>query len=105
MVYRGMQGAKLPEKMLKKNSEGVRGGIEYAFMSTTLDAHVAIGYAGADGNAPVDATKASTLFETPMGMIDRGAQLDWLSQYPQEKEILLPPLTAVEVRLLWKTLH
>ena len=30
-----------------------------------------------------------------MGMVDRGAQLDWLSQYPDEKEILLPPLTGL----------
>jgi hypothetical protein len=33
-----------------------------------------------------------------MGMVDRGAQLDWLSQYPDEKEILLPPLTGMEVQ-------
>jgi 5-enolpyruvylshikimate-3-phosphate synthase len=33
-----------------------------------------------------------------MGMVDRGAQLDWLSQYPEEKEILLPPLTGMEVQ-------
>ena len=32
-----------------------------------------------------------------LGMIDRGAQLEWLSQYPHEREILLPPLTAMEV--------
>ena len=32
-----------------------------------------------------------------MGMIDRGAALDWLSQYPDECEILLPPLTAIEM--------
>ena len=32
-----------------------------------------------------------------MGMVDRGASLDWLSQYPHEREILWPPLTALEV--------
>lgn len=79
--------------MLKRDEHQVRGGIEYGFMSTTLSADVAHGYAaGTDNGAP------STLFEAQMGMVDRGAQLDWLSQYPHEKEILLPPLTAIEVR-------
>ena len=31
-----------------------------------------------------------------MGMVDRGADLSWLSQYPHEKEVLLPPLTGIE---------
>ena len=29
-------------------------------------------------------------------MVDRGADLSWLSQYPHEKEVLLPPLTGIE---------
>jgi hypothetical protein len=28
--------------------------------------------------------------------VDRGADLSWLSQYPHEKEVLLPPLTGIE---------
>jgi hypothetical protein len=39
---------------------------------------------------------ASTIFEMQMGMVDRGADLSWLSQYPHEKEVLLPPLTGIE---------
>ena len=31
-----------------------------------------------------------------MGMVDRGADLTWLSQYPFEKEVLFPPLTGLE---------
>lgn len=31
-----------------------------------------------------------------MGMVDRGADLSWLSQYPHEREVLLPPLTGIE---------
>ena len=31
-------------------------------------------------------------------MIDRGASLSWLSQYPHEREILFAPLTGLEVR-------
>ena len=32
-----------------------------------------------------------------MGMVDRGAELEWLSQYSHEKEILFAPLTGIEV--------
>ena len=31
-------------------------------------------------------------------MVDRGADLRWLSQYPHEAEILFPPLTGLEVQ-------
>jgi len=33
-----------------------------------------------------------------MGLVDRGADIAWLSQFPHEKEILYPPLTGLEVR-------
>ena len=74
------------------NELGVRGGIEYGFSSTTTDKEQAILYASA-GAKPGD---AMTIFEMRMGMVDRGADLTWLSQYPHEKEVLLPPLTGVE---------
>ena len=45
----------------------------------------------ADGEAT-----CSTIFEMQMGMVDRGADLSWLSQYPHEREVLLPPLTGIE---------
>ena len=59
---------------------------------TTTERDVALTYAKS-GNplAP------STVIESCMGMVDRGASLDWLSQYPHEREILWPPLTALEV--------
>ena len=41
--------------------------------------------------------KPSLIFEMQMGMVDRGADLSWLSQYPFEKEILFAPLTALQV--------
>lgn len=91
-VYRGISAMKLPESFTKLNQDGVRGGVEYGFMSTTTNKDVALAFAK-------DATKetASTLIIAKLGMIDRGASLDWLSQYPHEKEILMPPLTALEV--------
>jgi hypothetical protein len=37
------------------------------------------------------------VFEIQMGMIDRGADLSWLSQYPHEAELLFSPLTGCEI--------
>ena len=73
---------------------GVRGGIEYGFSSTTTDREQAMVYAG--GSDARDSDGASTIFEMQMGMVDRGADLTWLSQYPHEREVLLPPLTGIE---------
>jgi len=88
-VYRGIADKALPAKFWEKNEFGVCGGVEAAFMSTTTMRDVAMGYAG-EGSAGV-------VFEIQMGMVDRGAELEWLSQYPHEKEILFGPLTGLEV--------
>jgi hypothetical protein len=53
-----------------------------------------IRYATGDGTGK--AGDAMTIFEMQMGMVDRGADLTWLSQYPHEREVLLPPLTGIE---------
>jgi hypothetical protein len=39
----------------------------------------------------------SLVLEMRMGLVNRGAFLGWLSQYPEEREILLAPLTGLEV--------
>ena len=91
-VWRGIKGAKLPKTFWVANDMGVRGGIEYGFSSTTTDKKQALQYAShgcKDGDA-------MTIFEMQMGMVDRGADLTWLSQYPHEREVLLPPLTGIE---------
>jgi hypothetical protein len=48
-------------------------------MSTTADRSVAAHYASS-GNA-------ATILELEQGMVDRGAELSWLSQYPYEREV------------------
>ena len=92
-VWRGIKDAKLPKSFWVANSMGVRGGIEYGFSSTTTDKEQALHYAGAED---AHAHHLSTVFEMQMGMVDRGADLTWLSQYPHEREVLLPPLTGLE---------
>uniref|UniRef100_A0A7S2GI45 NAD(P)(+)--arginine ADP-ribosyltransferase n=1 Tax=Haptolina brevifila TaxID=156173 RepID=A0A7S2GI45_9EUKA len=86
-VWRGFKGATLPKQFFQPNDAGVRGGIEYGFSSTTTERAQAVHYAQGT---------ASTIFEMQMGMVDRGADLTWLSQYPHEKEVLFPPLTGLE---------
>ena len=88
-VYRGITGGLLPNAFWRRNEFNVRGGVEYAFMSTTSDKKVAMEYAAGSG-------KQGIVFEIQMGMLDRGADLSWISQYPHEREILFAPLTGCE---------
>ena len=68
-VYRGFSGAVLPRSFFEPNEDGVRGGVEFGFMSTTTEKHVALGYMAQSGKA------ARMLFQVRMGMIDRGADI------------------------------
>ena len=71
-VYRGSKRGVLPEAFWKPNQYGVRGGVDTAFLSTSTNRQVAAGYAQG-GDAPM-------VFEMEQGMIDRGADISWLSQ-------------------------
>ena len=88
LVYRAPGGA-LPASFWRRNPEGVQGGLEIAFMSTTTAKEEAMAYAR---RAP-----GMILFEIQQGIVARGASISWLSQHPHEEEILFPPLTALEV--------
>ena len=37
------------------------------------------------------------MFEIEQGIVDRGAELEFLSQYPHEKEVTFPPCTGFEI--------
>jgi len=87
-VYRGVFSGNLPSSFLKADKYGCRGAVEYALMSTTTKKEVAVQYAG--GGRP-------TIFEIDVGQVDRGASLSWLSQYPSEEEVVMPPLSNLEV--------
>ena len=55
--------------------------LRQAFMSTTLDRDVAMGYAGTGGSA------AGIVFEIVQGMVDRGADIGWLSARPRQPSL------------------
>ena len=59
------------------------------WLAATTDRSVAASYASSG---------IGIVMEMQMGMLDRGADLAWLSQYPNEREILFPPLTGCEVQ-------
>ena len=90
-VYRGISGLALPTEFWEPNEYGVKGGIENAFMSTTVEQAVAMGYAAGDGQ------RMGIVLEMQQGMVDRGADVSSFSQYPHEREILFGPLTGIEV--------
>mmetsp|Transcript_10622 Transcript_10622/g.26265 ORF Transcript_10622/g.26265 Transcript_10622/m.26265 type:complete len:95 (+) Transcript_10622:3-287(+) len=64
------------------------GGTELAFMSTTSDLHIAVSYALSGG---------SLLFKIIAdNFMQTGADLQWLSAFPSEAEVLYPPLTYLK---------
>lgn len=85
-VYRGVSGGVLPPEFWQPNEFGVKGGVEFAFTSTTLDREVAVTYASSG--------KVGMLMEIQQGMVDRGADLSWLSQEAYEIEPAPTDFTA-----------
>jgi hypothetical protein len=64
------------------------GGTEMAFMSTTTALDVAVSYS---------LSKQALLFKiVAPNFLAAGADVQWLSAFPQEKEILYPPLTYLK---------
>ena len=79
-LWRGMRNVALLESFRDD------GGTEFAPMSTTRDLRVALSYS--------DRAEKRLLFKLRThGFIDRGADLAFLSAFPDEIEVLYPPLT------------
>lgn len=81
-LYRGMQNVELPERFLAE------GGTEVAPMSTTSDVSIALAYS---------ASKQGVLFRLrTSSSMERGADVNFLSAFPGEREVLYPPLTYLQ---------
>mmetsp|Transcript_32511 Transcript_32511/g.75742 ORF Transcript_32511/g.75742 Transcript_32511/m.75742 type:complete len:1094 (-) Transcript_32511:948-4229(-) len=90
-VFRGVSGLVLPPNFWSPDSHGCCGGVELGLMSTTTKREVATHYSMSKEGM------LATIIEVEVGQIDRGASLTFLSQYPGEEEVLLPPLSNLEV--------
>uniref|UniRef100_A0A6T8PQE4 NAD(P)(+)--arginine ADP-ribosyltransferase n=1 Tax=Hemiselmis andersenii TaxID=464988 RepID=A0A6T8PQE4_HEMAN len=81
-LWRGMRKVQVTPEFLEM------GGTELAFMSTTTSLEVAVQYS-VSGN--------SLLFKILAGnFMVIGAELQWLSAFPAENEVLYPPLTYLK---------
>ena len=81
-LWRGMKDVSLSEAFMQL------GGSELAPMSTTEDIRVAAKFA---------ASREAVLFKMrPHNFMQRGPALSWLSCFPEEREVLFPPLTYLE---------
>ena len=90
-VYRGVNETKrkLPAGFLDAAEGEFAGGVELGFMSTTTSAEVALQYAGKD---------QGSIFVIDFTKVSRGAEVQFLSQFPHEEELLFPPLTSLECK-------
>ena len=97
-VYRGLSGAALPASFFEPNAEGVCGGVEFGFMSTSKAKGEALAYATSEAHRGQGGMFCPTLLEMEQGMVSRGAEMAWISQYPHEEEVLFSPLLGVEAQ-------
>ena len=89
-VYRAPGGA-MPKAFIEYDPQiGTSGGIEMGFMSCTTAFEQARQYA-------LTAPGARIVYEVHQGLVNRGAEIHWLSQFPCEAECLFPPFSALEV--------
>ena len=65
-VYRGSTEALLPPQFWEEDEYQLSGGVEFGFTSTTVEREQAVHYAQG---------KAALVFESQMGLVDRGADI------------------------------
>ena len=82
ILWRGMRQVKVNDEFMRV------GGTELAFMSTTRDLKVAVRYCLSE--------HALLLRIVVPSFISMGAELQWLSAFPGEAEVLFPPLTYLK---------
>lgn len=82
IFYRGMKNLKITDEFARK------GGTELAPMSTTLDLAIAVRYG---------MSRNSLIFRiVTKNNLQRGADISGISMFPNESEVLFPPLTFLQ---------
>lgn len=86
VLWRGFENTRIREEFLKDR----KGGCELGLMSTTNSLSIATMYSKSiEGNALLFKIKVDNMKQL-------GADISWLSAFPQEEEILYPPLTYLQ---------
>mmetsp|Transcript_10724 Transcript_10724/g.37521 ORF Transcript_10724/g.37521 Transcript_10724/m.37521 type:complete len:575 (-) Transcript_10724:236-1960(-) len=88
-LWRGLKNREMSEDFMLVDANGkYKGGTELAPMSTTTEFAVAAKYSHSD---------KSLLFKVVLdNFMQYGAEVKWLSAFPQEEEVLYPPLTYLQ---------
>jgi len=82
ILYRGMKNLRITDEFARK------GGTELAPMSTTLDLAIAVRYG---------MSRNSLIFRiVTKNNLQRGADISGISMFPNESEVLFPPLTFLQ---------
>jgi hypothetical protein len=95
-LYRGVRG-ELPEAFWLRNNHGEVTALDLAMMSTSRDEAVSASFldAGAGGTNVMWELKCKAEDDTGY---HNAADVSLLSQYPEEKEVLFPPLTMLVIQ-------
>ena len=96
-VYRGYNNISLPENFTKKDVSRCCGGVEPCVLATTEEWDTALFYSEKSQKHDNYATSVRVIFEIEVSQVDRGADISWLSQYPDEKEVLFNALSNLEL--------
>jgi hypothetical protein len=92
IAFRGLAGLHLPPAFFTPDEQGFCGVVEPGFLSLSDDKAVAAKYSGVE-----DGKVSCAIFELELGKASLGAEVAWLSQFPHERERLLPPWTHLQV--------
>jgi hypothetical protein len=88
-LWRGMSGLRCGQEFMGSSAGGhSHGGTELAPMSTTADFKIAVQYSIGEDSGQSLIMKIRT-----KDFVMRGADLSYLSAFPDEEEVLFPPLT------------
>ena len=86
-VYRSVAKTSIPPSFFEPNESQLCGGVEVAFTSFTPDRDTSVEYL----------KPAGFMITLTMSMASRGADMQWVTQYPHEREVLWPALTGLEL--------
>ena len=85
-VYRAVSGGMLPQAFFDPDEDGNIGGVEIAFLSTTTDRTLALMHERSTREE--QRLRPSMLFQIKIGLADKSADVEWVSQRPAEKEVV-----------------